>query len=272
MRAAEPKTALKSKIESGLRPRGMFVSCSDAAVTDIISDAGFDFVIVDVEHGPIGLDDAQHHVRAAEAGGTIPIIRVGEHSPNMIGRFLDLGFQGVILPHVQTAEDAIAFVLATKFAPEGIRGMCPANHAGRYRGRDASAFARREARELLVGVIVESPAGVDNVEEIAAVEGLDIVFFGPGDFSHEVGARDGWSNPIVRAAWDRVARATKREGKLLMTVLLSGADDAEQRFDEGADLVIVDVDLLLLQRAIEAAVGPKPKTGVEELRPARIGS
>jgi 4-hydroxy-2-oxoheptanedioate aldolase len=255
MRVAAPKSTLKERIDEGIRPLGMFISCSDAAVTDIVGDSGFDFVVVDVEHGPISLEIAQHHVRAAEACSVVPMIRVGDNSPNTIGRFLDLGFQGIILPHVKTAEQARTFVLATKFAPDGIRGMCPANHAGRYRGRDASAFARANGGELLVGVIIESPSGVENVEEIAAVSDLDFIFFGPGDFSHEVGATDGWESPIVRSAWERVVRAAKSSEKLVMTCLLSGTDNALHRFDEGADLVIVDVDLLLFQRAVEATAG-----------------
>lgn len=255
MRMAAPKSTLKARIDGGIRPLGMFVSSSDAAVTDILGDSGFDFVVVDVEHGPLSLETAQHHVRAAEACSVLPMIRVGENSPNMIGRFLDLGFQGIMLPHVKTAEQARAFVLATKFAPDGIRGMCPANHAGRYRGRDASSFARANGEELLVGIIVESPSGVENVEDIAAVPDLDFIFFGPGDFSHEVGATDGWENQVVRSAWERVVSAAKSEGKLVMTCLLSGADNAMHRFDEGADLVIVDVDLLLFQRAVEATAG-----------------
>lgn len=258
MRVDNPKSLVRTRVSDGLPLLGMMVSCGDPAVTDMLGASGYDFVIIDNEHGPLGLEATQHHVRAAEAFSMIPMIRVGENSPNLIGKFLDVGCQGVIVPHVDTSADAERAVAATRFAPRGVRGMCPASHAAGYRGGDTSPFTRNAERETLVGVIIESPKGVEAAEEIAAVDGVDIVLFGPGDLSHELGVvAEGWRSPLVTAAWERVVAATKDAGKLLMAMTLAGdttADivaSAEALYAEGADLVALYVDLLLFQRLIQ---------------------
>jgi 2-keto-3-deoxy-L-rhamnonate aldolase RhmA len=258
VRISDPKSTLFNGARSRQRFLGMMVSSTDPAIVDILGEHGLDFVMVDAEHGPIDVNTAQHHVRAAEASGMIPFIRVGENSPNLIGRFLDVGFQGVILPHVDTADEAQQLVRATQFAPTGVRGMCPANHAARYSGKDTVAFTEHAEREIITGVIIESPLGVANCAEIAAIDGIDLVFFGPGDLSHELGLRtsEGWENTLLRDAWGTVRDATKDAGKLLLSVTLADgtADRAGWLFDEGADLVLLEVDLLLFERMVERLV------------------
>lgn len=229
----------------------MIVSSSDPAITDILGGAGYDFIIIDNEHGPMGPEAAQHHVRAAEAFGMIPMVRVGENSPNLIGKFLDVGCQGIIVPHVDTAEEARKAVAATRYAPGGVRGMCPASHAAGYRGGDTSPFVRNAEEETIVAVIVESQRGVDNLEEIAAVDGIDIVFFGPGDLSYELGVvAQGWSSPLITTAWKRLLAATKAADKLVMAITLAEGTQESIRalWKEGADLVVVYMDLLLIQK------------------------
>jgi 2-keto-3-deoxy-L-rhamnonate aldolase RhmA len=260
----KPKTVLREQISQAGRPLGTFVSASDPAITDILGGAGYDFIIIDNEHGPLGVDAAQHHVRAAEASGIIPMVRVGQNEPNIIGKFLDVGCQGIIVPHVNTVDDAERVVAATRFSPAGVRGMCPASHAAGYRGGDTTTFTRNAEEETLVGVIIESALGVANVEQIAAVEGLDIIFFGPGDLSHELGVvAEGWESVEIQEAWNKVKLATKTAGKWLMAITLAGRSNedivvsARRLFDQGADLVTLYVELLLFQGMMEDLVRAK---------------
>src|SRR5262249_20848313 len=149
-----------------------------------------------------------------------------------------------VVPHVDTAADAQEAVAATRFAPRGVRGMCPSSHAAGYRGGDTRPFTRNAETETVVAVIVESPLGVENVAGMAAVDGIEAVFFGPGDLSHELGVvAEGWASPLIQDAWARVAAATKAAGKWLMAITLAGESNedtvrsARDLFDQGADLV-----------------------------------
>jgi 2-keto-3-deoxy-L-rhamnonate aldolase RhmA len=257
VRVANPKTLLRERVASNSKPLGMMVSSSDPAITDILGGAGYDFIIIDNEHGPMGPETAQHHVRAAEAFGMIPMVRVGENSANLIGKFLDVGCQGIIVPHVDTAEDARQAVAATRFAPAGVRGMCPASHAAGYRGGDTTPFVHNAETETILAVIVESQRGLDNIEAIAAVDGIDIIFFGPGDLSHELGVvAQGWTSPLITNAWKRILTAARQAGTLCAGATLHDGDEKniQRLWGDGADLVVVYIDLLLAQQSIHSFV------------------
>ena len=168
-------------IAGGAQPYGIFISSRDAAVTGIMANAGFDFVQIDCEHSPISLQDLQAHVLAAEAGGMLPFVRVLQNSRELIQATLDTGVEGLIVPHVDTAEDARKAVAAARFAPKGLRGMCPANHAGGFSMEGFGDYMRRADDNIMVMHIIESRAEDTNIDEIIAVDGVDFVHFGPGD-------------------------------------------------------------------------------------------
>lgn len=268
MRVQQPKSNLRARIDRHERLIGTFVSSTDPAMTDIVGAAGFDFVVVDHEHGPIGHDTAQHHARSAELAGMVPFVRVGETNANLVGKFLDLGFQGVLAPHVDTAEQARKLVAATRFAPRGTRGVCPASHAAGYSGAEILSFSQDAERETIVAVIIESIKGVENVAEIAAVEGLDAIFFGPGDLAYDLEVFDqGLASPVLQEAWQTVATATREASKWLMALAIAGQTDedtvqsADGLFAEGVDLVVLHVDLLLVRRMMERLARAKVANG-----------
>lgn len=258
MRIENPKSTLLSWIQDGKRPIGLHVASTDPSVTDIAGLTGFDYVIIELEHGPMNLHDVANHARTAESAGIIPLVRLGENNANYIAKVLDVGCQGIIMPHVETAEEAQQLVSAVRFAPDGVRGQCPASHAAKFRGGTyTKIYTQHSQKETIVGVIIESPTGVDNAKEILAVDGIDFVLFGPGDLSFELGVSDElWDSPLIQDAWITVQNATSDAGKLLMGFSYLGdtnegtAESALEQFSNGADFVTMNMDLLLLRNLL----------------------
>lgn len=221
------------------KPLGIFISSIDPATTDIVAAAGFDFVVLDTEHGRLGRVEVENHVRAADAGGIVPFVRIAENTPRWIQSMLDLGAQGVVVPHVNDALDAEAAVRASRYAPRGQRGMCPACRGGgwsldRWRERTGTADA-----EAMVIPIIESSRAVDNIVAILAVDGVDLVMFGPGDLSADMGLDFNTQRDRMDAAWRRCLDATRAAGKLMLAPTGFGYD--------GADLMIAPMELMLLR-------------------------
>jgi 4-hydroxy-2-oxoheptanedioate aldolase len=240
------KTILMEKMAKGDTPLGIFVSSLDPAATEVLGDAGFDFVMLDGEHGRLGRIEVEHHARAAEVNGTIPFVRVLENSPTLIQAMLDGGAQGVMVPHVDTADDARRAVEASLYSPVGQRGMCPACHAGRYTLKDWQVRWRQANENVVVIPIIESRKSVENIAEIVAVDGIDLVMFGPGDLSADMGIDLSTELHRLTEAWRRVLAATRAAGKRLLAPHGFGYDEA--------DMLIVEMDLMLLHRAASGIV------------------
>lgn len=165
---------------------GCFVKSCDGIFAETAGYAGFDYCIIDMEHGPISTDKLQELIRACECGGATAIVRVPDISEQSIGKPLDLGAAGVQIPQVSTAEEAKKAVSLAKFYPRGERGVCRFVRAARY-----SSLEKREyfqsANDALVILQVEGVQGVEHIDEILAVEGIDVIFIGPYDLSQSLG-------------------------------------------------------------------------------------
>ncbi|MFQ3894813.1 HpcH/HpaI aldolase family protein [Sphingobium sp. R-7] len=246
-------STLNAKIESGLTPLGIFVTSQDPASTTILGDVGFDFVLLDCEHGPIDKVIALHHVRAAQAVGTLVLARVLENSPALIQSFLDIGVEGIVVPHIDDADAARRMVNATRYGPGG-RGMCPICHAARYSLETWSHHIRQSNANILAIPLLESQAAVENIAEIAAVDGIEFVKFGPGDLSQDMGLDLSRDLPKLMDAWHHVRDTVKAAGKKTMVPGGFGF--------QGADVVVRDMDLMLLrQRAIDIVAEHRASTG-----------
>ncbi|WP_246611183.1 HpcH/HpaI aldolase family protein [Aquisediminimonas profunda] len=232
---------LNELISSGIRPIGSFVSSTDPQTTDILAACGFDFVIIDREHGPHDNSSALGHIRAAEHRGIIPFIRVLENSQTLIQAALDLGAHGVLIPKIETAEQARRAVEASLYAPKGVRGMCSATYAANFCSPESWPEHQRNSDSNAIAIpLIETRKGVENINEIAAVDGVDYLFFGPGDLSNDMGI-DLRSEPEkLKPAWDKVSHAAHSRGKRVFGVGFLG-------FDANADLLAGTADLLLLQ-------------------------
>jgi len=182
----------------------------EPAIASILGMCAFDFVFMDVEHGPFTLSSLRACVEAFASTPAAPVVRTASDSPTEINQLLDLGVEGVIVPKVETREQAAAIVSAARYPPEGTRGVSRVVRSARY-GFD-SAYVETANSNVAVFAIVESALGVHNVEEIVAVPGLDGVFVGADDLSADLGLFGRYEDGRVRQAVDEIVAATRSAG------------------------------------------------------------
>jgi 2-keto-3-deoxy-L-rhamnonate aldolase RhmA len=231
----------RAKLAEGQAVFGCFLRYPDAGLAELLALQGLDFVVFDAEHGTLTPHACEHLVRAVEIHGVTPAVRVEENRAATIARYLDAGVLGCHVPGVESREDAEAAVRAIKFRPQGDRGLA-ASRASGFGARDGYAAYIAEAnRETQVVVHVESVAGVAAVEEIAAVDGVDVLLVGTLDLSHDLGCAGEVEHPDVVAAVERVAAAAAASGKALGAV--TGDTSGVQRWlGRGAQYVLTTVE------------------------------
>lgn len=227
-------------------PFGIFISSLDPVSTEIAGLCGFDFVMIDGEHSALDRQEILAHVRAAEAAGVVPLVRGLEKSQTFIQSMLDLGVAGVVLPKLETADEARHAVAATRYAPEGTRGMCPACHDGGYILEGFGERMKRRNREAMAIPIIETRKAVENIEEICAVDGMDLIHFGPGDLSADMGLDLATDLPLLQEAWVRVRDAAHAAGKYAFVP--SGMNF------EGGDVYISPMELIQLREKLTQTV------------------
>ncbi|MCK4343939.1 MAG: aldolase, partial [Bacteroidales bacterium] len=166
---------------------GPFSKSSDPSIIECIGLAGFDFLIIDLEHGPNTIDGAQNLIRAALLHEMTPVVRVSENNESLISRALDIGAQGVQVPQINNKQDAIKVVKAAKFSPLGNRGVCRYVRAAGFSSKDRNVFFEESNQNTLVILQIEGKEGIENLEYIFDVNGVDIIFLGPYDLSQSLG-------------------------------------------------------------------------------------
>jgi 4-hydroxy-2-oxoheptanedioate aldolase len=204
---------------------GMQCFSASPVLVECMGQAGLDFTIIDMEHCPTQLETVAHLARAADASGVAPLVRVPDLDVPLIGRTLDLGVQGIVLPHA-SVERCKAAVRAARYAPEGDRGACPVVRGAGYLPTDWSAHARRTNDETLVVPLVEDESAVNEIDAIFALDGIEVVFLGPFDLaiSMGLGAAD-YKHPKLAAILDRVVASAKKHGKHVMTTVGATIDE-----------------------------------------------
>lgn len=238
--------SLARRMEDGETVLGTFQTMDSAMVSEIAGLAGFDFVILDQEHGPLTAETSLELRAAAQRGGAEPVVRVRENSPSEIQRALDIGASGVEIPQIETRSDAVRAAEAARFAPIGERGLSPYVPAADYDGGDD--YTARQNEETAVIIHIEGEEGIANLDEIAAVEGIDVVFIGPYDLSQSLGIPGKVADERVERRMVDICERTADAGKLIGTY----ADDAEMArkwIDAGAQFVAISVDAPILKRA-----------------------
>ena len=236
---------MKAKLQRGEAVIGLTLLGNWPEVVEILGHLGLDYVWFDGQHGVLGLPELAGLVRAAEVAGITPLARVPRNAPDVILSYLDLGIQGIIVPEVDTKEEAEAVVRAVKFYPEGMRGL--------GYGHFAEYFARRSMVEVLgdanteTSVIVqcESTTGLDNLAEIVRVPGVDIVMLGPMDLSQSMGITGQFDNPLHKEAMAR-ARRTVIEAGIAVGEIGWDGDYARARMAEGVHFINLGVNDLLI--------------------------
>ena len=191
---------------------GTFLNLGSPMTVEIAGLAGFDWILIDHEHGPGGEDTLLHQLHAASATPAFPVVRIAQNETPRFKRVLDMGALGVMVPYVSTATEARAAVSAMRYPPHGIRGVAKFNRGAGF-GADFEEYYAH-AHERLVSVIqIETSEAVNRIDEIAAVDGADVLFVGPTDLSYNMGIRDQLESAQFTDALRRVSDAAKRHGK-----------------------------------------------------------
>ncbi|HEY7788912.1 MAG TPA: aldolase/citrate lyase family protein [Vicinamibacterales bacterium] len=232
-----------------------FSLIASPVIAELVAKAGFDAIILDTEHGPLGPEALNLLVPAARAAGIAPLIRVRVNEPSLIGAALDVGAAGVIVPQIGSADEARAAVAAARFGGGGHRGSNPYVRAAGY-AADASWFARADG-ETAVLVMVEGRAGVAALPEILKTPGLDGIFVGPFDLSHSLGVAGQVEHPTVLAKTEAIVREAAAQ-QVATAVFAPTPAMARRWLDLGVRLVALGFDTALALdgfRAARAAVG-----------------
>ena len=245
--------SFKARLRAGEAANGFWVELFSSTAAEVMSLAGYDSAMIDLEHGAADLTDAVAVMRAMAGSGCTPLVRVPANDPAWIKRVLDAGAQGVMVPAVNDAAEAEAAVAACHYPPRGIRGMAaPIVRASRY-GEDWRGYVEAIGRSVMTICQVETRAAVENVAEIAAVPGLDMIFVGPFDLSASLGHMGEPDHPDVRAAIASVEAAAKAAGCLLGAIPTPERSPAEL-YRDGYNLVLADIDLALVREGARAGV------------------
>lgn len=242
------ENVLKKKLLGGTPALSCWLHLTSPVAAEIISLVGYDGAVIDLEHGPVDYLGATALMQAMSATSTSSIIRVPWNDPVEIKRALDTGVEGIMVPSVDTVEEAQAAVAACRYPPQGIRGAAHIlNRASSY-GLDSERYVRENFSELLVICQVESLDSVANIEEIVAVDGFDMLFIGPLDLSGSAGELGNFTNPTFVDALARAEQVIGESNKLLGGI--PRPDDSPlEMFARGYNLVVSSSDALLLRDA-----------------------
>jgi 4-hydroxy-2-oxoheptanedioate aldolase len=246
-----PVNEFKRGIRNGELQLGLWSGLSNNVTVEVLANAGFNWLLLDTEHSPNELPMVHSQLQAISHGRAHPIVRPQWNDTVVIKRYLDLGVQTLLIPFVQDAAEATAAVAATRYPPLGVRGYAAAARASNY-GRVKDYPAACEA-ELCLLVQVESPLALANIEAIAAVDGVDGIFIGPGDLSASMGYIGQPMHPEVVAAIEQALRRIRACGKAA-GILVGDETLARHYIDIGFTFVAVGSDIGVLARGAEALV------------------
>ncbi len=244
---------LKKQILKGNTVFGPFCKIQDATTIEIASLAGFDFVIIDMEHGPFSIETTQTLIRAAEARGITPVVRVTSNDNTLILRTLDIGARCIQVPQISTKEDAEKVVEATKFYPQGQRGMCRYVRAANYTDTEKSDYFSNTNESILSIIHIEGLEGLENLEEILSVEGIDIIFLGPYDLSQSCGVPGEVHHKKVVNKMKNAVKLARSKGKAVGTFTES-IEDAKKWQKIGVQYISYSVDVGIVMNAYKEIV------------------
>lgn len=246
-----PRNDFKRRLLAGELLDGLWMTLSSPVASEALALVGFDWLLFDSEHSPVDISGLQPLLQAAACGPSSAVVRPAWNDKVLIKRVLDIGCQTVLIPFVQSAEEAAAAVAATRYPPEGVRGVAGQTRASRF-GLTSDYFEIAN-REICVLVQIETGEALKSLEEIAAVDGVDGVFIGPSDLSASFGFLGKPGTPevqdTIRDAAARITAAGKAPG-----ILATSPEDTRRYVDWGYRFVAGAIDLGLLVRGAQAAL------------------
>jgi 2-keto-3-deoxy-L-rhamnonate aldolase RhmA len=238
---------LKEKLQKKEITIGSWITLGHPSIAEIMAGVGFDWLTIDMEHSAITLDQTQSLVQIIELCGLSPLVRVGHNDPHIIKRVMDTGAHGVIVPMVNTKEEAEKAVASVKYPPAGFRGVGLAR-AQKY-GKDFDGYRQWNERESIVIVQIEHIKAVDNLESILSVEGVDGFIVGPYDLSGSLGVPGLFEHPDVVSALERVKVVSSEMNKPAgFHVVSPNPKECIRRIEDGYTFIAYSLDTLLLYK------------------------
>jgi 2-keto-3-deoxy-L-rhamnonate aldolase RhmA len=243
-----PRNTFKQALQANRRQLGLWINFAHHPIAEVLGDAGFDWLLFDMEHTPNDLQIVGQQLLALRGRECQPIVRVPVHDMAWIKRVLDTGAPNVMVPNIRNPAEAREAVAWTRFAPEGLRGVAGSTRAGNWtRYKDYMVRANDE-----IGVVlqIESREALDNLDAICRVEGVDAVFIGPSDLAAALGHRGGAAHADVQAAIKQAIATARGAGRAIGILAADGKCD--HYLEWGATMVGVGTDLHLLVAAADA--------------------
>ncbi len=247
-----PKNTFKQAL-ADMRPQiGLWSTLSSNIGSEVLAHAGYDWIVIDMEHSPNEIPTVFSQLQSYDPSPTAAVVRLPWNDPVLVKRVLDIGAYSLLFPMIQRADEAAAAVASTRYPPHGIRGVS-LNHRGNRYGRIAD-YVSGCGTELCITVQIETTAALGRVAEIAAVDGVDGVFFGPADLSADMGYLGQPGHPDVKEALAEGLASCKKAGK--PAGILTGAEaDSIHWLKEGYVFVAVGTDTAILARGADALLG-----------------
>lgn len=243
---SEFKNPVKEKLKNGEKTCGAWLQAANPFTAEIMAKAGFDWLMIDMEHGPGDIMTLISQLQAIKGYDVIPFARAPWNDFVYIKKMLDAGLYGLLIPYVNTKEDAQNAVLACKYPLEGIRGVAPSPRAPGY-GMNSMNYLKTANKEILIMTAVETPEAVKNIDGILEVDGLDGVFIGPMDLATSMGYFCNPTHNMVQETIALIEQKVLASGKILGTVAGS-IDVAKKLFDKGYRFVTLMSDTTTLAK------------------------
>lgn len=244
---------------------GTFSKSQDPAFIEIIGHAGFDFVVLDLEHGPNTVLSLPNLIRAAEVTGLFPIVRVKEDTPSLISEVLDSGAGGIQVPQISDKKDAEEVLQAARFTPLGMRGVCRFVRAADYSSLDRYEYFT-QANTTVIAMQLEGVSAVENIQEILSVPGLDIAFIGPYDLSQSLGVAGQVDDPRVTQMMKTVVDECVKRNVVVGT-FVDTIEEARKWRAAGVKYLCYSVDVGLFTEKCCETVRSLRASGIEENKP-----
>jgi 2-dehydro-3-deoxyglucarate aldolase len=244
---------LKRKLMNGSLCLGSWISLGHPAIAEIFANAGFEWVVLDLEHSTITIERAGELIRTIDLAGSVPMVRLTSNDINLIKRVMDAGAHGIVVPNVNTPEEAAGAVSATRYAPEGTRGVGLARAQG-Y-GSGFKTYLEWQKTEPIVIVQIEHVAALGHLEEIFAVPGVDGFIIGPYDLSCSMGIPGQFDNPDFTDAMDRILQTGLTMGcPAGLHIVEPDTNRLREVVDQGYQLIAYSVDIRMLDVAARRGV------------------
>jgi len=228
---------------------GLFSKTTDSSIVEAAGYGGFDFIILDMEHGPVDLIVMQNHIRACLITGMAPIARVPDLDSNIIGSVLDIGVAGIQVPNITNAKQAMQVVEAARFYPSGNRGVCCYVRAAQYGKMPKEKYFSLNEQPLIV-IQVEGVAGINNIDDILNVQGIDVLFIGPYDLSQSLGTPGRIDTPEASKMIEKIITKAKSK-EIILGIYTDTPEEASFYYKKGFRYLSCSVDLCIFRKACE---------------------